>query len=294
LHIVNSEECLWDYVTDSKDITYWFEIQKSEWSKYVYTTLDLRDSMDINFQAFNTSLCYDSMTIENGYKVLFSFVTLDWGRNIYYSLFSFWCSNLFWCIWLRNKQYCILNKQYTKEEYEELVPKIIEHMKKTGEWGEFFPSRISPFGYNETVANEYFPLTKEEAEKKWFKWQDKEYPINIPEGIEMIRAEELPEDIDKLTEEEEKRILNSAIICEVSWKPYRIIKQELEFYKKHKLPLPRRHPDVRHMERMKRKNPRKLYDRRCAKCGKPIKTTYPPDSPYIVYCEECYNKEVYG
>jgi hypothetical protein len=27
------------------------------------------------------------------------------------------------------KEYCILNKQYTKEEYEILVPKIIEHMK---------------------------------------------------------------------------------------------------------------------------------------------------------------------
>jgi len=31
-------------------------------------------------------------------------------------------------------KYCILNKQYSKEEYEELVPKIIEHMQKTGEW----------------------------------------------------------------------------------------------------------------------------------------------------------------
>ena len=31
-------------------------------------------------------------------------------------------------------------------------------MKKTGEWGEFFPSSISPFGYNETVAMEYYPI----------------------------------------------------------------------------------------------------------------------------------------
>ena len=81
-------------------------------------------------------------------------------------LYSFHCrnsSNLFACVSLRNKEYCILNKQYTKAEYETLVPKIIEHMKKTGEWGEFFPASISPFGYNETVAQEYFPLTREEA-----------------------------------------------------------------------------------------------------------------------------------
>jgi hypothetical protein len=36
-------------------------------------------------------------------------------------------------------------------------------MQETGERGEFFHRNLSPFGYNETVANEYFPLSKEEA-----------------------------------------------------------------------------------------------------------------------------------
>ncbi len=40
------------------------------------------------------------------------------------------CQNCFGCISLRNASYCILNKQYTKEEYEALVPQIIEHMSK--------------------------------------------------------------------------------------------------------------------------------------------------------------------
>jgi hypothetical protein len=34
-------------------------------------------------------------------------------------------------------------------------------MQTTGEWGEFFDPSLSPFGYNETVAMEYFPLKKE-------------------------------------------------------------------------------------------------------------------------------------
>jgi hypothetical protein len=72
----------------------------------------------------------------------------------------------FGCVGLQRKQYCILNKQYTKEEYETLVPKIIEHMKSTREWSEFFPIEISPFTYNETVAQEYFPLTKAEVLSK--------------------------------------------------------------------------------------------------------------------------------
>ena len=84
-----------------------------------------------------------------------------------------------------------------------------------------------------------------------------------------------------------------VIICEVSGKPFRLIKPELEFYRKHNIPLPRRHPDVRHAERMKLRNPRKLWDRKCAKCGIDIKTTYAPEKPETVYCEECYNKEIY-
>ena len=68
-----------------------------------------------------------------------------------------------------NSQYCILNKQYTKEEYEELLPKIIEHMKSTDEWGKFFPTEDSPFAYNETVASEFYPITKDEVLKNNWK-----------------------------------------------------------------------------------------------------------------------------
>ena len=176
-------------------------------------------------------------------------------------------------------------------------------MQKTGEWWEFFPASISPFGYNETVAQEYFPLTREDVLrkdsetssewqsklKKWkiFNWSDYEAPF--PKVEKIIPAEKLPEDISKIPDD----ILNWAIKCEVSWKPFRIIAPELEFYRKHNLPIPRKHPDVRHEERMKLRNPRKLFDRKCDKCGKDMKTTYSPDRPEIVYCEECYNKEIY-
>ena len=78
-----------------------------------------------------------------------------------YCLFSHNINQCFGCVCLKNQSYCIFNKQYTKEEYEILVPRIIEHMMKTGEWGEFFPSSLSPFGYNETVAMEYFPMTRD-------------------------------------------------------------------------------------------------------------------------------------
>jgi hypothetical protein len=193
-------------------------------------------------------------------------------------------------------------------------------MMKTGEWWEFFPSWMSPFGYNETVAQEYFPILSPQPSPKgegasetetfrkvwipsspspsgkgargwgsgfWCNWSLYEPPF--PKVDKIIPAEKLPEDISKIPDD----ILNWAIECEVTKKPYRIIKQELEFYRKHNLPIPRRHPDQRHLDRMALRNPRKLFERHCDKCGKEITTTYSPERPERVYCEECYNREIY-
>ena len=53
-----------------------------------------------------------------------------------------------------------------------------------GEWGEFFPSSLSPFGYNETVAQEYFPMTREEViGKTLFNWSDYEAPFPQVEKV---------------------------------------------------------------------------------------------------------------
>ncbi|MFH1838286.1 MAG: hypothetical protein ABH808_02205 [Candidatus Kuenenbacteria bacterium] len=59
------------------------------------------------------------------------FSVVIWGcRDTDYCFNCHSSSNLFGCIGLRHKEYCILNKQYTKEEYEKMVPKIIEHMNE--------------------------------------------------------------------------------------------------------------------------------------------------------------------
>ncbi|MCX6807789.1 MAG: hypothetical protein NTZ80_03270, partial [Patescibacteria group bacterium] len=76
-------------------------------------------------------------------------------------------------------------------------------------------------------------------------------------------------------------------------KPFRIIKQELDFYRKHNLPLPKRHPDQRHKDRLSLRNPRKLWHRTCNKCNISIQTSYSPDRSETVYCEKCYLETVY-
>ena len=103
-------------------------------------------------------------------------------------------SNLFGCIGLRNKNYCIFNKQYTKEEFEKLRARIVEQMTKAGEYGEFFPAVISPFGYNETIAQDYFPMNEAEAKSKGYKWRNKEKSEHQP----TIQATDLPDHIKDL------------------------------------------------------------------------------------------------
>jgi len=99
----------------------------------------------------------------------------------------------------------------------------------------------------------------------------------------------LPKNISDIPDD----ILNWAIECDETKKLFKIIPQELEFYRKYNLPIPKKHPDQRHLDRMKLRNPRKLYNRKCDKCNVDMKTTYDPNREELVYCEECYNKEIY-
>ena len=160
-------------------------------------------------------------------------------------------------------------------------------MQSSGEWGKFWPYQHLPFAYNESAAMDFYPLTKEEAIAQGFRWREENAePMEV---TKIIPADQLPDSIDDIPDD----VLNWAIRCSVSGKPFRIIKQELDFYRLMRLPLPRQHPMERHKRRMSLRNPHRFFDRKCGKCKKEIQTTYPPDRPEIVYCEECYLQEVY-
>lgn len=261
--------------------TYGFSLLNSENCKYCHQGDENKFSYDIS-NSGRPNWCYEGITPDNSYMNHFSW--FSWANK-----YLFYCINchsseyLFGCVSLHRGKYCILNKQYTKEEYEALVPKIIEHMKKTGEWSEFPDTKFSFFGYNETISNEYFPLTQAEVEKRGWSWQPKALREYEPQTC-MI-----PDSVKETPETITKEIL-SCINCT---KNYKIIPQELVFYQKMGLPVPRKCSNCRHMDRLNRRNPYKLWQRSCAKCNKAIKTSYAPNRPEIIYCEECYLKEVY-
>ncbi|MDD4287304.1 MAG: hypothetical protein PHO20_05765 [Candidatus Peribacteraceae bacterium] len=285
LHCENSTG---DYLTNCHAARHCSDCINIEDSSYIVECEGVRDSMDLTSHDKDIELCYEmSSGGEKSYLTRFCYCTIASPRSAYMSS-CFYQSDSFGCDGLHTRgQYCILNKQYSKEAYEKLVPKIIAHMRGTKEWGEFFPIERSPYAYNESVAQDYFPLTKEGTGKREWQWKDR--TDEMPKLSKVISAVNLPDSIEEVPDD----IVNWAIECEATKRPFKIIKQELDFYRKMKLPIPHFHPDERHRRRMALRNPRKLWKRPCMKCSKEMQTTYSPDRPEVVYCESCYLASVY-
>ncbi len=274
-----------DYVYEVKNAFDCFNCRYSENIQHCQDAWRARNCHDLT-ETLQNDFCYSVEGSAYNNNALFSMKIKETSDAVYCShcLFS---NHLFGCVGLKNARYCVLNKQYTREDYENLVNKIIEHMRQTGEWGRYFPSRFSHFGYNETVAQEYFPLNQEEAIAKGFQWSNYKKPA--PQADKIIPAQRLPESIRDVPDD----VLNWALLCEATEKPFKIIAQELQFYRQMDLPLPHLHPDERHKRRMTLRNPRKLFGKKCDECGMSIQTTYSHERPERVYCEGCYQKAVY-
>lgn len=284
--MLNTENSTGDYLYQCKNVRDSYLCVDLEDCAYCWNCPQrVKDSSDINYSG-QTELVYYSLSAVNSYHALCDVSCWD-VKDVAYSIETFYSNDCFGCLGIKHGKYCILNKQYSKEDYQKLRARIIEHMKKTGEWGEFFPVTLSPFAYNETIAQDFYPMIRAEVLARGWLWTEDE--SQIPKIQRIIEAAKLPELVSEVPDD----VLNWAIECEVTKRPYKVVAQELKFYRDHWLPLPHRHPDQRHKDRLAWLNPRRLWDRACAKCGTAIKTSYSPDRPEIVYCEKCYLKEVY-
>jgi len=318
-HVYQSINSDGDDLSEARNTHYAFSSRQTEDSKFLFFCRHgSKDCYDVSFLGFNAELVYENCHGFGGNNVAFGTRNLN-NQDARYNEECHDCKDIFGCEGLLKKSYCILNKQYSKEEYKELLPKIIKHMeempyvdkkKKIYKYGEFFPSELSPFTYNETIAQEYFPLSKEEALKQGYLWEDCEernYKIDI-------ENEDIPDNISEVGED----IVGKVIACEHSGKckdqcteAFKIVPEELKFYKRMNLPLPRLCPNCRHYQRIGLRNPLKLWNRTCMcgssnspsttakhfhgteKCDVEFKTTYAHDRPEIVYCEKCYQQEIY-
>lgn len=281
VHGVQNEDVTGDYLTHCKNAHECYDSRDLWDCRYNHqgwmSTRDAMDTQEVGDCEMMYETCYAG---SNGNGFWFSTHCFEC-RSVFYSSFCMNSHDLFGCVSMKRAQYCILNKQYTKEEYEALVPKIIAHMKKTGEWGEFLPMRLASFCYNETQAQDYFPLTKKQAEAEGLQWRDDDQRTATAATIQT------PDTIDGVPDSVTQEILQ----CSECSKNYRITGSELQLLRTLGLPLPDRCFFCRNKTRFSMRNKRKLCDRACQNCGKEIRTTYAPDAPDapdVVFCEECY------
>ncbi len=284
--IVNSENCTGDCIENSQNCVECYDMTDSQDCHHVHVGVQVKDVIDCGNMYIKSELCYEIMGTIETYNSAYCLFIFN-GQNMLYSEYCYFCNDCFGCSGLTRMQYCVFNKQYTKEEYEVIVPRIIDAMIERGEWGRFFPPGISPFGYNESLAQEYLPLSKEEAKKRGFHWY--EAADAPPQVKKIIPAARLPDTIADVPDD----VLQWAIQSERSGRAFRIVKPELDFYRQMGLPLPHLHPDERYDDRAALRNPRHLWDRACAKCQKTVQSTFAPSRPETVYCDECYRAAIY-
>ena len=282
-----------DYIFNCKNVQDSFMVRNGENCRYCQLLKNgpVAQSYDYTMFADKAEWIYESSwTGINVNNVKFG----EWVYRCHDVEYCFGChgsGNIFGCVGIRNSEYCILNKQYSKDEYQDKVRKIkkqmteIPYRDKLGReyrYGELFPAEFLPWAYNESTAYEWDPLSKEEALKKGFRWRDpdlREYQdatVSVPDHIKDVTDD----------------ILKGILKCVKCGKNYKLIKSELNFYRRFQIPVPQECPLCRDYARVKKLNPMKLHNRECAKCKKNIRTTYVPDRPETIYCEECYQREV--
>ena len=282
--IINCENCSGNDLVNCKNSVNCFDVEgpAEDLKDVLIAGWNLHDALSCNHVGHGADNIYElssSATASNCY-----FGNLNW-----YSSDLYYCDmvvnnshDLLGCCGMKKASYCVLNKQYSKDEYFDLKARIIEHMKSTGEWGEYFPIENSPFAYNETIANDYLPMTKAEVLAKGWKWQDEELK-------ELGKGDEVPDSIDDVDES----ICDKTFVCTLTGRAYKINETEVKLYKRLWVPIPHFAPETRNVGRFNARQPWFLWERKCAKCGKDVNTSYAPDRPEQIFCEECYLKEVY-
>lgn len=282
-----------DHLYHSKNATYCFDATKLENCKYCVKILEAKDCMDYTSWGIYAELVYNSASCgDHVYNLKCCSTCTTNVSNAEYSYLCTASADIFGCVGLKKQQYCILNKQYSKSDYEQLKAKIIAQMKASGDYGNFFPLDICPFAYNETIAMDYFPLTQQQAEQQGYRWYEEDKPSTV-------QLQPLEEAIDTVPD----TIVERVLTCAACQKNYKIIQQELDFYRRLKIPVPNRCYSCRHQQRLQQRNPIELWQRQCmctqpnhqhhGQCATRVETNFAPDRKEIIYCSPCYQKEVY-
>ncbi len=276
----SNENCSGNFLYECKNCTNTFYTSKAQDCEFTIRANGSKDCIMYAIFGINAELIYNSVVCGNNVSNLkFCYGCFVNTHNLEYCMHvSFGSNDCFGSIGLKKKQYCILNKQYTKEQYFDLLPRIKQHMLSTGEYGRFFPKSFSSFYYNKSEAASFMPLNKETALEKGFTWEDEpterfHSSYTIPDHISTVTAD----------------ILDQVLSCRLTHKKYRLTKQELSLYQHWQVPIPLISP----LERLRlgclSLQIQVPQTSNCAKCRRTIHTVYTAPAPQV-FCENCYQQ----
>lgn len=321
-----------EYIYHSKNVKDSYNVQEAEDSRYIQNILfgPAKDLYDYTNWGGRAEFVYESLMCGEGVsQCVGSFLCWPDNHDIYYCMNCRNTAYCFGCVGVKKKQYCILNKQYSSEEYAFTFSRLVKHMKdmpykdwrgRTYSFGDFFPLEFSPIPYNESLAQEYFPFTDNEARDARVFWREPEKR----DYTSALQTDDLPIHI----RDTQDSIIKEVIRCAHGGScghnctyVFRITPRELEFYRNMNVALPRLCFHCRHAERIRMMSGLELYARTCdcagtgsrsgskklgletyrnitkhfhgdAPCSNAFETSYSSDGTDIVYCEECYRTEV--
>jgi len=210
--------------------------------------------------------------------------------NVEYSSECNNCQYCFGCVGLKNKNFHIFNKSYSEKDYWKTVDEIKSKMLLDGEYGELFPLSLGLFPYQSSKGQEIYPIEEKEASRLGIPWyQEPESQVSSEIKVR-DPYKDIPGDIRNVDES----ILKDAIRCEVTGRPFKVITEELKFYKHMNLPIPTKHPWQRIKERIAFKHPFELFPFVCPDCGEKSLSFYneKQQRELKIFCEKCYLKEI--
>lgn len=287
LWLTNTANCVGDRIVNCKDCFLAFSGSNGQNVRFAEIFEKNKDSMDFCNSA-ETERLYETVVGSASSNIFFS-LYIRASMDMEYSSDCLNCQNCFGCVGLKNKKFHIFNKSYSENDYWQLVDEIKLKMLNDGEYGELFPLPFGLYPYQVSKGQKFYPINQKQAQEKGIPWYQ-EPESQIPEGIRLLDLSEIPSDIKNVDDS----ILSSAIRCEATGRIFKIVGEELKFYRHMNLPIPTKYPWQRIMERVPFEHPLGLFSFVCPSCGEKSLSIYDEvkQKQFKIFCEQCYLKEV--
>jgi hypothetical protein len=206
-------------------------------------------------------------------------------RFVEYCAYMQNCQYCFGCCGLVNRKFCVFNKQYSEDEYHELVAQIKEHIAGSDEAGKFFPGHFAPNPYDESYSGFRFPLID--------KGEYRDAVALEKPDAKTAEISEIPDSLAELTPEKEAWLVKQIFWDEESARPFQIQAADIAFSRRLGIALPNTYY-INRMQENFRWMPMigQLRNTVCAKSGVAVQTNWPAEYDSRILCEEEYLKVV--